>query len=494
MRPSLRGLFFLAIFAGTPMLARGQDDADLRQALALQKVMQRNIQQNEASVACILVSRSEAYPRDPQYPGKLGGFEVGKLRIPENLTDFDHKKWSKKLDLSDPDAIPPAFGSGVVIDANGLILTNYHVVQDAAKVYVRFPGGKGSYADIHAADPRADLAVLKLIQPIGPLKTITFGDADKLERGQFLLTLSNPFAAGFRDGQPSASYGILSNIRRRALPMMKEEEFTKPFHFYGMLLQTDARTNLGCSGGALLNLQGEMVGLMTSMAALQGGETPGGFAVPITPRIRNIIDVLKTGDEIDYGFLGINFDETTLNGQTRIQINNMPPAGTPAADGRLMHGDILINVNGHPIHHREDVFLTIGMHLAGSKIRILARTGNRERTVDITLAKLYVPGKRIMSSAQIRPYVRGLRVDYTSLMLQGESRRPITPGVLVSEVQANSEADRAKLKVGDVVSLVNGQRVTSPATFYQIVNDAKGPLDLTLYAAPNEIPRRVFLK
>ena len=123
-----------------------------------------------------------------------------------------------------------------------------------------------------------------------------------------MLTLSNPFAVGFRDGQPSASWGILSNIRRRAVAISNEAENVKPFHFYSTLLQTDARLHLGCSGGALLNLQGEMVGLITSMAAIQGGETPSGFAVPVTGNMRRIIDVLKRGEEVDYGFLGIGLD------------------------------------------------------------------------------------------------------------------------------------------------------------------------------------------
>jgi serine protease Do len=477
---------------GAPLTARAQDDGDLRHAIALQKVMQRNIQQNEASIACILVSRSEFHPRDPQYPGKLGVYEPYKLHLPD-MSEIDRDKWRKKLDLADRNTIPAAFGSGVVVEADGLILTNYHVVQDAAKIYVRLPGGKGSYADIHAADPRSDLAVLRLIQPVGALKAITFGDADKLERGQFILTLTNPFAVGFRDGQPSASYGILSNIRRRGWLNVKEEDFTKPFHFYGTLLQTDARTNLGCSGGALLNLQGEMVGLMTSMAGIQGGETPGGFAVPITPGIRRVIDGLKRGDEIDYGFLGINFDEKHAAGQTHIQLTTIGP-GSPA-DGKLKEGDVLLSVNGQPLTQREDIFLTIGMHLAGSNVRMLVRRAGKERAFDVTLAKLYVPGKRIASTAVTRPYFRGLRVDHTSLLIQQEPRRQFIPsGVLVSEVQTNSPAERAKLKVGDVITHVNAQRVTTPAAFYQAINEARLPVEMTLYALPNEIPPRVQLK
>src|SRR5262249_34080205 len=192
--------------------------------------------------------------------------------------------------FADAAFVPRSFGSGVVIDKDGLILTNYHVVQDATKVFVRLPGGKSFYADVHAADPRSDLAVLKLLGPnVGPLKTITFGDADKLKRGHFLLTLANPFAAGARDGQPSASWGILSNIQRRSLQHLKEEERVKPLQYYGTLLQTDAKIHLGCSGGALLNLSGEMVGLGTATAAPQGDETPGGFAIPIQLRLRPTI-------------------------------------------------------------------------------------------------------------------------------------------------------------------------------------------------------------
>src|SRR6185312_15673018 len=103
------------------------------------------------------------------------------------------------------------------------------------------PGGQSSYADVHAADARSDLAVLKLLNTdVFPLKSVPLGDADKMQRGQFILTLSNPFAAGFRDGQPSASWGILSNIRRRVLTDRKEEETGPKLHQQGNLIQIDA--------------------------------------------------------------------------------------------------------------------------------------------------------------------------------------------------------------------------------------------------------------
>ena len=248
-------VLLIAGFAGLPT-ARGQGDAAAFDAL--QKAVQKSIQQNEAAIACILVSRSEKYEEfgqgpDKDRPGKLGRFDLQAIAENANflkLTDAERKQWRKQLNFAEPTYVPRAFGSGVVIDAGGLILTNYHVVQDATKLFVRLPGGKSSYADIHAADPRSDLAVLKLLNPnVLPLKAITLGDADKLERGQFVVTLANPFAIGFRDGQPSASFGILSNIRRRAAVHLKEEERVKPFHYYATLLQTDARMHVGCSGG-----------------------------------------------------------------------------------------------------------------------------------------------------------------------------------------------------------------------------------------------------
>src|SRR5207248_9895782 len=135
----------------------------------------------------------------------------------EREPEMRRHKQIEALDLSLPDTVPESFGSGVVIDAAGLILTNAHVVRDATKVYVRLPGNRGSWADVHALDPRSDLAVLKLIDDKVPdLQPIKFGDGDKVEVGDFVVSLANPYAAGFRDGNPSASWGMVSNLKRRA--------------------------------------------------------------------------------------------------------------------------------------------------------------------------------------------------------------------------------------------------------------------------------------
>jgi S1-C subfamily serine protease len=455
------------------------DQADLKQALALQKVMQKAIRNAEPSIACILVSRSDAYRRlglapTPGKPGKLGGF------IKKNIDIFDND-W-KKLDLSLPDTIPEAFGIGVVIDAKGLILTNYHVVRDATKIFVRLPGNKSSYADIKAADPRSDLAVLELLTKIPGLKAITLGDASKCARGQFVLTLANPFAAGFRDGQPSASWGILSNIRRRAIgPVRAEKDLPQTLQHYGNLLQTDARLNLGCSGGALLNLQGEMIGLTTALAAIHGGETPGGFAVPIDASMLRIIEVLKRGEEVNYGFLGISWQYGVRpRGQEKGVLVETVIRGSPA-ENKLRVNDTILKVDNFPVRERDDLFLALGTKLAGARVTLVVqRFGAEIEVKDVELAKFQVNAKGIFSSLNPRPFFRGLRVDYTSLLAQGLRRESIPQGVLISDVQEESAAAKADLKIGDVITRVQGRPVFKPADFYREIAGIQGPVQLTL--------------
>jgi S1-C subfamily serine protease len=496
-------LAFWLIAAGGLSAAAAGDDTDLQKTQALQKVLHKIITQVEPSVACIVVSRSDAYHTlglgpDKDHPGQLGDFDPEILKTKPGLAaPKDRIPWQKKLDLADPGHVPQAFGSGVVIDSTGLVLTNYHVVQDATKLYVRLPGGKASYADVHAADPRSDLAVLRLLNTkLLPLEPVRLGDADKMERGHFVLSIANVFAAGFRDGQPSASWGILSNVRRRAAANPRDEDQTKPLHYYGTLLQTDARLHLGCSGGALVNLQGEMIGLTTALAAIQGGETPGGFAIPINAGLARIIEVLKRGEEVEYGFLGVTFDERVPDGSPGVTVASAYPGSPAFIEAKLRGKEIIVAINGTPLQQSDDLLVSLGTQLAGSKVRLQIRRGKELYAAEVKLAKLYVPGKKIASSLGKRPYSRGLRVDYTSLLVQKPPRlSSMPPGVLVSEVKPNSSADRAFFKPGDIITHVNGRPVNTPEAFYAATEGVNDALELTLYNySPQEPPTRVILK
>ncbi len=370
-------------------------------------------------------------------PGRLGGFNLRIARAGLPDTDPQYQALGR-LDLSDPNNVPESYGSGVVLDdKEGLVLTLAHVVRSATKIYVRLSGGRGSWADIHAFDPRSDLAVLRLIDRPPSLKALKLGDGGKLRKGDFILSLSNPFAAGLRDGSPSAAWGIVSNLRRRATGVLSdvptsERNARLPLYCFNTLIQTDTRLNLGCSGGALLNLQGELVGLTSALAGIAGGETPGGFAVPLDAGMRRIIDVLHRGEEVEYGFLGVYLMGVDRAPEGYVRIDGLVPGGPasraemrgapfrggfpPRGHPREESGDFILSINGTPVHSNDDLFLAVGMHLAGSSVRVEVsdKPDGARRICSVTLAKFPSLGSVIASK---RPPPRGgLRVDWTSTM------------------------------------------------------------------------------
>jgi len=480
---SLSRLALLSVFCLTTSLrAAESDSASLAQ---FEKTVQEIIEKTEPGIACVLVSRSDAYQRyeatpTTDQPGVLGVFNLTKaVNGSERLL-----KLLRALDLSDPDTIPESFGSGIVINDNpALILTCAHVVQGATKVYVRLPGGKGSYADIHALDPRSDLAVLKLIDRVPGLKPLKIQDAEKIKKGQFAITLANPYAAGFRDGSPSASWGIVSNVRRKLPGATSElERNLLNLNQFSLLIELDTRLNAGCSGGAVLNLKGEVVGMTTAQAALTGIDRPGGFAIPFDPALRKLIAVLERGEEVEYGFLGVQFDPTYRDG---VRVKYVIP-GSPAKAAGLQEFDVLVSINGIPIKQMDDVFLYIGTHLCGSTVEIerLRNGKGSPQKVLVKLSKYYVPRSVVASK---RPAaVAGIRVDHASVFYQRSKGERwgiydgVPDGVVIREVVAGSAADRAKLQPDKMITKVNTTRVSNPAEFYTAMGKVGRKVQLTL--------------
>jgi S1-C subfamily serine protease len=494
----LLGLAVVWLCAGS-LAAADEDSPRLKEALALDEAFQAAIRKAEPAIACILVSRSDVYQRwfgEPASddPCKLGDFSpaLAVLRVPpDDQAQYEELRKSfdkgpvraqpdevkRSFDLADASYVPESFGSGIVINESGLVLTNYHVIRGATKVFVRLPGGKGSYADIHAAEPRCDLAVLRLIDKrLQPLTALKRGDGSKLRKGQIVLSLANPFAAGMKDGSPSASWGIVSNLRRRSgPPASNEQERAKvKLHHFETLIQTDVRMNVGCSGGALLNLKGELVGITTALAGVAGGETPGGFAIPLDDNNRGYIDRLEKGLPVDFGFLGVGF-QTNARGELR-GLTVYP--GSAAARAGMRDGDVLIAINGTPVKDSDDIFLAISTMLAGSEARVAVRSAGTTRNLTVTLDKLNVPGT-VYASQRPAP-VRGLRVDYTSVVFQRDRLQHGVPrGVFVSEVVPGSAADTARLQDA-IITRVNDEEIDGPADFYRRVSRIKGPLRLTI--------------
>lgn len=465
------------------------------EAAALQKHFHQLIEAAEPSVACILVSRSGSYAEFRQGPSSARDGKLGEFRPPPIVRAIDaaQRELVRRLDLANPDTVPEAYGSGVVIDEAGLVLTAFHVVEGATKLYIRLPGaGRGSYADILAGDPRADLAVLRMLRIPADLKAIPISDSGKVRKGDWVVGLANPFAAGFRDGSPSASWGIVSNMRRRVIPgVTTEQERIKPLAQYATLLQTDVRLNLGCSGGAILNLDGELVGLTTALAAVVGGEGAGGYAVPMDANTHKMIEVLKRGEEIEYGLLGVTVNPEERGDGRGVVIQDVSP-GMPAARAGLLARDVVTAINGNAVRDQDDLFLHISAALAGTEAEIEVRRANRPQTFKARLAKA-PPGKHaegVIAPNRPKP-VFGLRVDYASTL--GVGAAP-PEGVLVNKDLVPDSPAAKKLKewvdrATLVVTAVNDQPVLTPSDFYRLAG-GKGPVTLDVVEVGGAAARR----
>jgi S1-C subfamily serine protease len=474
-----------------PGVAPGDGNTD-REVLALQKAVENAIARAEPGIACVLVSRSERYAvlgqgPDSDIPGKLGGF-----RGHFDTRDDERFRADRALDLSNPDTVPESFGSGLVISRTGLVLTCAHVVRNATKVYVRLPNGKGSWADIQALDSRSDLAVLRLLDPPDGMREVRFGDGGNLRRGQFVVGLANPYAAGYRDGVPSASWGIISNVRRRAPGVTSEtDRALQSFHRYGTLIQTDVRLNPGCSGGALVNLDGEVVGVTTALGALTGLDSPGGFAVPVDRRMRQIIEVLSRGEEVEYGFLGVrmNPDDRARRGAVILDVLK----GGPAERAGLQSNDVVVAINDNPVRNNDDLFLQIGSLTVGSEVFLSVRRGAEViRKGPVSLTKLYVSIPSLASRRPPAPF--GLRVDYMSVLSQRSFNALPDDGVVIREIVPKSIAEgQSLLQLDRVITRVNGKPVTSPSEFYRAMEQAGNRAEVTILNSEHR-PETVILK
>jgi serine protease Do len=479
-------VMFALCFTGP---ASAQEPTHRELLAAFEKQLKATAATAGPSIACVVVSRSDRYPKPKapaDTPGTLGTFDAKEF-LKDNPS-LERATLAKYLDLSDPRSIPDhGYAGGVVIDSSGLVLTPYHVIDKATKVYVFLPGGVGSYADIRAADARSDLAVLKLINPPPKLTAIKFADVRLRDlgdqkatvfAGKLVVLMANPYSSNFRLDQPSAAFGSITAIRDPISPPANssfEMGTIKNYYKFGPLLEHDIKPNGGVTGGALVNLSGELVGLTTATVAVYDRQIGPGYAIPADDHFRRITDVLRKGEEVEYGFLGVSAPTEQPIG---IRIGSVMP-GQPAALAQIRSDDIITRIGGHPARTYEDLLLHVGCALAGAKVKVSIRRGREDREVEVTLAK-YKHELPFIASVRPEP-VFGLRVEYGSLLAQkntGPRESPVVvpAGVWVREVIPDSPAATRFKTLGDdptrwLITRVNGATVSAPSEFY---NAAKG--------------------
>jgi len=392
---------------------------------------------------------------------------------------------------TNPSFVPSQYGTGVVFDRRGLILTSYQLVNKNDQYWVTTSDRKIYRAKPKGADPHSGLAVLQV--SASDLKPIRFGDASNLRKGQFVVGLGNPYGIA-RDGQVSASWGIISNLARKAAPVWSDvRQNDKPsLHHFGTLIQTDAKLNTGTSGGPLVNLRGEMIGLSTALAATPGYELSAGYAIPIDDAFRRVIDVLKEGREVEYGLLGIVTEELDrkafVEGRRGMRVRDVVP-GTPAAKVGLQPGDVITHVNGERIYGSDGLMLEVGKQPVGATVRLQVQRDNRVLRLAATLAKKYVHGESIVTEP--RESWRGVQIDHATA-IKGYMERvrqnevDLDGCVVVKDVRLDSPAWKQGLRPYDFVTHVGNVRVRNPEEFLAAVSGRSGPV--RLITTDNERP------
>jgi serine protease Do len=395
----------------------------------------------------------------------------------------------------DLDFIPNEYATGVVV-GDGLILTANHVLREDSDYWITTADRKVYRAtQVVGADPRSDLAVLHV--PASELVPIKFGDATKLKKGQIVIALGNPFSIA-RDGQASASWGIVANLLRKDAPSISERDAArvplKPtLHQYGTLIHTDAKLNLGTSGGALVNLKGEMVGLTVALAASLGYEQSAGFAIPVDDTFLRALKTLKQGREVEFGFLGVSprrlTPDETARGKHGVLVTRVVE-GTPADRAELLPQDLITHVDGQEIHEPDDLMLGIGKLPPDGSVRLIVERAGRPIVITVhELSKYYVKGRKIATNPP--PAWRGIHVDYVTASAEFQERADqhrIDPHgcVLITEVDRDSPAWNQGLRPHMLITHVAGHSVATPKQFRDEVALKNGPVRLRLSLTSGE--------
>lgn len=340
-------------------------------------------------------------------------------------------------------------GSGVIIDAaKGYVLTNNHVVNNADKITVQLNDGREYKAKLIGKDDQSDIAVIQLIDAKN-LTQIAMADSDALQVGDFAIAVGNPFGLG-----QTVTSGIVSALGRSGLNLEGLENF----------IQTDASINRGNSGGALLNLKGELIGINTAIISSQGGSVGIGFAIPVN-MAKNLSHQLIEFGEVKRGLLGIRGSEMTpelaqafkLDSQRGAFVNEVLPDSAAAKAG-IKSGDVLITLQGKTLSSFAELRAKVGTAGPGVVMQIGLLREGKPMTVNVTLAQS--PAVEV-SIEKINPALQGVTLS--------DVDAKTAKGVKVDDVKKGTPAEQVGLEKDDVIIGVNREPIDNLAAFRKIL-------------------------
>jgi serine protease Do len=372
-----------------------------------------------------------------------------------------------------------SLGSGFVIDADGYILTNRHVIEGANEIQVTFPDGKDYEAEIVGHDARTDVALIK-IEPDRPLTALPLGDSDPLEPGEWVMAVGNPF--GLPGGGNSVSVGVVS-FKGRDLQLQRGTSID--------MIQTDAAINPGNSGGPLLNTRGEVIGINARIVTGGASRVNAGvgFSVPINVA-KEILPQLRETGKVVRGWMGVTIQPLTealaetygLEEARGAVVTSVTP-GSPAEDAGLEPDDVVLNANGKKIEDSSDLSRHIASIPPGTTVELAVLRNGERREVSITLGTF--PEEPLTVTRQETERRRlGMSVrDLTPSLAERLELPRGTRGVLITDVETGEPAEDAGLSRGGVIVSVNGRTVEGVDDFER---------ELSRFASGDRIRLRVL--
>ncbi|MEE3161446.1 MAG: DegQ family serine endoprotease [Pseudomonadota bacterium] len=373
-----------------------------------------------------------------------------------------------------------SLGSGFIVSDDGYILTNNHVVQGADEIIVRLNDRRELEAVLIGADPSSDLAVLKV--DADDLPTVELGDSDKLDVGEWVVAIGSPFGFDY-----SVTAGIVS-AKGRSLP----NENYVPF------IQTDVAINPGNSGGPLFNLEGQVVGINSQIYTRSGGFMGVSFAIPINVAM-DVAEQLKSKGKVSRGWLGVVIQEVNKDLAESFGLDRAAGAlvvqvvdGSPAESSGLVSGDIIVKVNGKDVQLSSDLPHLIGRLRAGDTAKLSVVRAGKRKTIDVEIGALPESDDIQLSSNTLPAERKSNRLGLVvSDIPAGKSNEQ---GVVVTDVN-RGPASMSGVVRGDVITMINGQRISSVADFERVVKDLPSnrsvPMRIVRRGQASFIPLRV---
>ncbi len=348
-------------------------------------------------------------------------------------------------------------GTGMIIDAAGHIVTNNHVVGGAKKIQVKMASGEEFGAKVVGADPKTDLAVIK-VQPPKSIPFLKFGDSDKLRVGEWVVAIGNP-----RGLEQTVTAGIISAKHRAGILDPSS---------YQDFIQTDAAINPGNSGGPLLNLLGEVIGVNAAIVSESGGFEGIGFAIPSNMAAAVAEALVKTG-KVTRGWVGVSLQEVTPSLARNLNLKAPKGAlvaevarGGPAEKAGIRRGDVIVSLDGGAIESANELRNRLAGTRVGKKVEIVILRRGERITVQ-SVVEAYKPRER-MAALDLGNRM-GLEVKEISIMEARKRKLNSREGVLITRVDPQGAAGRAGLEVGDIVYQVNQQAIRGPKDYHRIV-------------------------